>query len=69
MQTQLAISPLTGPGTGRLKLSACGSKAYSSRIPVALRSQGYSNAISPRIPSKPAPNPNRWSNLAVTPLD
>jgi hypothetical protein len=87
MQTQPAISPLTGPGTGRLKLSAYGSQAYSSRIPFALLSRGYPNAISPRKPDptrlqtpsktvvspefhpKPAPNPNRCPNLAVTHLD
>jgi hypothetical protein len=39
MQTQPAIPPLTGPGTGRLKLSAYGSQAYSSRIPYALLSR------------------------------
>jgi hypothetical protein len=48
MQTQPAISPLTGPGTGRLKLSAYGSQAYSSRIP-------FTPEFHPNPPLTPTP--------------
>ena len=69
MQTQPAISPLTGPGTGRLKLSAYGSQAYSSRIPFALLFRGYSNATSRGNRTQPTPKPTlpRSPNGQFTP--
>jgi hypothetical protein len=58
MQTQPAISPLTGPGTGRLKLSAYGSQAYRLENPRCASLSGYSNAIFPRgNQTQPVPKP------------
>ena len=89
MQTQPAISPLTGPGTGRLTLSAYGSQARESplhfaptdiqmRFPQRNQTQCVPKPTFPRtqngrfptqIPPNSTPNPNRCSNLDITPLD